>query len=194
MRCGVWCCFFTGGMVFAWPSYILLGSACVKKTVQCICSMHLMGHLQHGMFLLFTRTTTASSKNRNKSIRWYIQGNDWSDWTTNKWDPFEKNNFSLWSMWPGGHAVHAVSFFAWPDSTSWWCVCVRNYRDRLRIYKTHVICRYTSAVNPTFCSRSLKIISIIQLYNIINIVYIQTRNYRNYVYRMACLMIVRYLL
>lgn len=74
------------------------------------------------------------------------------------------------------------------------CVCERNYRDRLRIYKTHVICRYTSAVNPTFCSRSLKIISIIQLYNIINIVYIQTRNYRNYVYRMACLMIVRYLL
>ena len=52
--------------MFAWPSYILLvlGSACVKKTVQCICSMHLMGHLQHGMFLLFTRTTTASSKNR----------------------------------------------------------------------------------------------------------------------------------
>lgn len=93
MRCGVWCCFFTGGMVFAWPSYILLGSACVKKTVQCICSMHLMGHLQHGMFLLFTRTTTASSKNRNKSIRWYIQGNDWSDWTTNKWDPFEKTTF-----------------------------------------------------------------------------------------------------
>jgi hypothetical protein len=29
-------------------------------------------------------------------------------------------------MWPGGHAVHAVSFFAWPDSTSWWCVCVKG--------------------------------------------------------------------